>query len=40
LRDDETVLVLKHLGEQTALTFTEAKRTVKVLFVEPEQPPG
>jgi hypothetical protein len=40
LPDDETALVLKHLSEQTGLAFAEAKRTVKILFVELDEPPG
>jgi hypothetical protein len=34
-RDDrEGVLVLKHLEEQTGLTFTREKRSIRILFVQ------
>ena len=34
MRDHDEALVLKHLHEQTGLTFTREKKPVRILFVE------
>jgi hypothetical protein len=39
LPDEEVALVLRHLGEQTGLTFTEETRKIPVLYVDVDLPP-
>lgn len=40
LPQDQVDLVLKHITEQTGLTFTEEVRNVRILFVEEDKPEG